>query len=119
MPLDRSDLLSILEACKDEPEDDTPRLILADWLREQGDEDRGNFVQLQVEAARLPPDDPQRRERETQASGLLEAHRAEWLGPLVHLQAGAEFSRGLIRMTVWASALQAAAASWTEAWAWV
>jgi len=35
------------------PEDDTPRLIYADWLDDQGDEARAEFIRLQCELARL------------------------------------------------------------------
>lgn len=30
------------------PEDDTPRLVLADWLEEQGREIQGEFIRCQV-----------------------------------------------------------------------
>jgi len=35
--------------------DDTPRLILADWLEEHEDPARGEFIRVQVELAKLPP----------------------------------------------------------------
>ncbi len=34
------------------PDDDTPRLIYADWLDDQGDRDRGEFIRVQCEMAR-------------------------------------------------------------------
>ena len=40
MHVNRPEVLSFLDAIKDDPEDDTLRLILADWLADQGDEDR-------------------------------------------------------------------------------
>src|SRR5947209_2863533 len=36
------------------PDDDTPRLVFADWLEEQGDP-YGEFVRVQVALAALPP----------------------------------------------------------------
>src|SRR4051794_17991657 len=47
----RRELLSLLEACKQEPDDDAARLVLADWLEEHGDDadrERAEFVRLEV-----------------------------------------------------------------------
>lgn len=38
----------------DEPDEDTPRLVFADWLQENGDEDRANLIRMQCELARKP-----------------------------------------------------------------
>lgn len=35
-----SDLHALIRACKDEPDDDAPRLILADWLDEHREANR-------------------------------------------------------------------------------
>ena len=42
------ELSALLRACKDEPEDDAPRLVLADWLEEHGDEQRARFIRRQL-----------------------------------------------------------------------
>jgi uncharacterized protein (TIGR02996 family) len=39
-------------------DDDTPRLVYADWLDENGDPDRAAFIRVQCRLADLPPDDP-------------------------------------------------------------
>jgi uncharacterized protein (TIGR02996 family) len=57
MPADSEDLLAAIRA---HPEEDTPRLMYADWLDEQGDEGallRAEFIRLQCELARLHDDD--------------------------------------------------------------
>ncbi len=36
------------------PDDDTPRLIFADWLDDEGDSTRAEFIRVQIERARLP-----------------------------------------------------------------
>ena len=36
------------------PDDDTPRLVYADWLDEQGDADSAEFIRVQIERTRLP-----------------------------------------------------------------
>ena len=46
------ELLAMLRNIKDDPEEDAPRLALADWLQERGDP-RGEFIRAQVEATRL------------------------------------------------------------------
>jgi uncharacterized protein (TIGR02996 family) len=39
------ELLTLLREAKERPEDDTPRLVLGDWLTDQGDE-RGEHIRL-------------------------------------------------------------------------
>lgn len=38
------------------PDDDTPRLVFADWLDEHGDPERAEFIRVQCELARLQRD---------------------------------------------------------------
>ena len=45
---------SLLAAVLADPDDDAPRLIYADWLDEQGDCDRAEFIRVQCELARVP-----------------------------------------------------------------
>jgi uncharacterized protein (TIGR02996 family) len=73
---------ALLRAVIEQPDDDGPRLIYAEWLGEYGDPDRGEFIQLQCAAAALPPgtarwDDLQQREKE-----LLGRRREDWLDPI-------------------------------------
>lgn len=39
-------------------EEDTPRLVYADWLDENGDPDRAAFIRVQCRLAEMPPDHP-------------------------------------------------------------
>lgn len=78
MSLHGAFLQSILES----PEDDTPRLVYADWLDENGDPERAEFIRTQVETARLAPNDLKRRALEKQTAALLKAHGKEWVRPL-------------------------------------
>jgi type IV pilus assembly protein PilB len=75
MTHDEAFLQAILEA----PEDDTPRLIYADWLEEQGDP-RGEFIRLQAQLARMSEDDPHRPGLEDRARLLLEEQSPRWAG---------------------------------------
>lgn len=54
-----SDCDALLAAIRDHPEEDTPRLMFADWLDEQGGEEgaaRAEFIRLQCELTRLADD---------------------------------------------------------------
>lgn len=48
-----SDGTAILAAILASPEDDTARLVYADWLQEQGEHGRAEFIRVQVAAARI------------------------------------------------------------------
>jgi uncharacterized protein (TIGR02996 family) len=72
----RPEVLSLLGAVKDRPEDDAPRLRLADWLAGQGaaaDVARAEFVRLQCRSAGLPTADPRRTDLLRVRSEVLEA----------------------------------------------
>ena len=59
----RAELLALLAALKADPDDDTPKLALADWLEEQdyaADRARGEFLRALVAIDRLSPGDPSR-----------------------------------------------------------
>jgi uncharacterized protein (TIGR02996 family) len=58
MSTDRDALLAAIRA---NPDEDTPRLMFADWLDENGDPDRAEFVRLQCELAQLEEDDSDSR----------------------------------------------------------
>lgn len=48
----------LLAAIVGQPDEDTPRLVYADWLQENGAEARAEFVRLHVAWDRRPPDAP-------------------------------------------------------------
>lgn len=45
---------ALLDVIFDHPDDDTPRLVYADWLQESGQESYAQFIRLQCAAAREP-----------------------------------------------------------------
>ncbi len=85
-----------------EPDDDTPRLVYADWLEENGQPERGQHIRLQCRAAALPEGDPRRAEMEAEGAALEAAHLGEWLGPLDPARCrdnqGRHFVRGLLSL---------------------
>jgi uncharacterized protein (TIGR02996 family) len=85
---------AFLEAVIAVPEDDTPRLVYADFLDEQGQADRTEFIRVQCALARMPRDEPRREELAAREQALLAAHQKEWAGPLAGLAEKCEFQRG-------------------------
>ncbi len=84
---------AFLEAIRENPDDDVPRLIYADWLEEQGDP-RGEFVRVECALASMPVKDGRRPALRARRQQLLAAHRDAWLGPLRPLAYHWEFRRG-------------------------
>src|SRR5437762_10130896 len=60
---------ALLQAIRDDPGDDTPWLVLADWLEEHGDA-RAELVRLRL-ALRDASPGPERRGREERVRALL------------------------------------------------
>ncbi len=46
---------ALLKAVCEYPDDDTPRLVFADWLQEHGEDDRAEFIRVQIEQTKLEP----------------------------------------------------------------
>jgi uncharacterized protein (TIGR02996 family) len=86
---------AFLRAILDDPDDDAPRLVYADWLDEHGDPARAEFIRTQCLLARMGEDDPGRPFRVTRERALLDGHLDEWLGPRP-LASGWVFRRGFL-----------------------
>jgi uncharacterized protein (TIGR02996 family) len=86
------------------PDDDTPRLVYADWLDENGHPERAEFIRVQVALAHTPT--LALRSRETT---LLALHEAAWLAPFkaagqpLFGAAHGQFRRGFVEI-VWMTA---------------
>jgi uncharacterized protein (TIGR02996 family) len=110
---------------KEHPDDDTPRLIFADWLQEHGDvadAARGEFLRSCVLRHRLSPDDPNHNILKRREGELFTEHRWAWLGPLADQARGWGFERGLIQIEAQAGKLLIPeVSSWarTEAGLWI
>jgi uncharacterized protein (TIGR02996 family) len=85
------DLLALLAGCRAAPADDTPRLVLADWLDENADSAgipaddaraRAQLVRVQVELARPTCDTGHLAQLRAAEARLLTANAARWLGDL-------------------------------------
>src|SRR5215472_8143648 len=67
-----------LQDILEHPDEDAPRLIYADWLDENGDSDRAEFIRVQCEQAKLPWDDDRQSELLAREAQLLARHYEEW-----------------------------------------
>src|SRR5262245_58662180 len=130
-PSPRPEVLALLAAAKDAPEEDAPRLVLADWLEEHGDKHdqaRAEYVRLECQAARVPEGNAERAALEARAGTLWSLHHAAWLGPLGELtdprtrRGVSRGERGMLRLECQARNLIAKSKAdlpVTEAYAWV
>lgn len=91
-----SEAEAFLRAIHDRPDDDAARLMYADWLTEHGDAERGEFIHVQCELARMGYDDPRRPDFEKRQRELLLEHERPWVGPLLDRTTGWEFHRGFV-----------------------
>ena len=71
---------ALLRAIRDMPDEDTPRLVYADYLDEDGYSPRAEFIRVQIERSQLPDRDPRRVPLEDRAHDLLAEHERAWLG---------------------------------------
>jgi uncharacterized protein (TIGR02996 family) len=72
------------QAVRDAPDDDTPRLVYADWLTDRGDRSslaRAEHIRLQCALARLHPD-ARRHELVREVQALEQEYAEDWLRPL-------------------------------------
>jgi uncharacterized protein (TIGR02996 family) len=104
-----SDERALLAAIYDNPEEDTPRLMYADWLDEQGgaaNAARAEFIRVQCECSRLDDLRDQYKERyeqlEARAQELEKQYRKQWLAEFPSPNVGDNpYSHGFLnRMTL-------------------
>jgi uncharacterized protein (TIGR02996 family) len=91
---------ALLKAILDTPSDDTPRLVYADWLEEQGDPAglaRAEFIRAQIEMETLPEGEPRRVTLGLRAEELLGEHGGAWTkGLAAWARKHAAFRRGFV-----------------------
>jgi uncharacterized protein (TIGR02996 family) len=89
---ERAKLLAAVLAA---PEDDAPRLVLADWLQERGDP-RGELISIQCLLAAGPEFPTQRRSLKQREQELLAEHGERWSAPVDGLASEHKLRRGFI-----------------------
>ena len=91
-----SDRPALIEAIRANPEEDTPRLVLADWYEENGDAARAEFIRVQCELARLDPSSDRYPELHLRQLQIQAEHEREWLGDWADRLVRWEFRRGML-----------------------
>jgi uncharacterized protein (TIGR02996 family) len=81
-----------LETIRQNPDDDAPRLVYADWLEEHGDPDRAEFIRIDIELDRIHKKGGQGDQQGESNKHLYQRHRElreehleEWLQPVAGL----------------------------------
>jgi uncharacterized protein (TIGR02996 family) len=70
---------ALLQGILDAPEDDAPRLVFADWLDDNDEPARAEFIRAQIQLAPTAEDDPSYEGLRKRAGQLLSCHRKEWV----------------------------------------
>jgi uncharacterized protein (TIGR02996 family) len=76
---------ALLAAVRTAPDDDLPRLVYADWLDENGDADRAEYIRCQIAAVRWGASSPEAAAAHERAKRLLDANGERWRVPLAGL----------------------------------
>jgi uncharacterized protein (TIGR02996 family) len=118
----------LLRAILRDPADDAARLVYADWLEENGDGERAEFVRVQLDLAgegfrRCPPHahwtgcaDVARHELlRARESELLEANARRWSGSLPRLLGGGAVAEAHYSTTFYLASAGSSPVSW---WRW-
>lgn len=103
-PPARSELLALLATARRNPLSETPRLIVADWLEEHGDEsdrNRATFIRLQCELSQSEHIGRRRRRLTEAEQCLLQKWENAWLGGLAEIEdKEVGYTRGLIDLQI-------------------
>jgi uncharacterized protein (TIGR02996 family) len=83
-----------VQAICEAPDDDTPRLISADWLEENGQPERAEFIRVQCRLGRMDEGDPGRPALLQREQALLRKNRARWRKALPEHARKADYLRG-------------------------
>lgn len=87
---------AFLQAIRDDPADDTPRLVFADWLEEQNEGDRAELIRIQCELTRGTRDRGRSVELLRRLRELVIQYRTTWLGLLAVHAPDSVFERGFV-----------------------
>jgi uncharacterized protein (TIGR02996 family) len=87
---------AILADVIENPDDDAPRLVYADWCEDRGDAERAELIRAQLRLARMAEGDPEREGLERRERELLDEHATAWAEPLRGLAAEVGYCRGFV-----------------------
>jgi uncharacterized protein (TIGR02996 family) len=95
---------AFLRDINERPHDDTPRLVYADWLDDNGQPERAEFIRVQCRLAELPTGHPERPALERREHALWKKHVKAWRKPLPARYRSGPFYRGFLtpRLSIYA-----------------
>lgn len=121
----RPEVVALLRACKELPDEEVHRLVLADWLEENATDPAEtalrDLIRLQVQFDRLS-DDNKRLPLAAEASSLLDHYGRKWLGSLDTNRVNWGLQHGLFVMTCQEEDLsrnRLGTPGFPEGWEWV
>src|SRR5262245_61532274 len=86
---------ALLAAIVAQPDENSVRLIYADWLQENGDEEQAKFIRDSIKLEWLHIQEDDKRQRiSTRLEGLAEQHGKRWLEAIGVMHAEPVFERG-------------------------
>jgi uncharacterized protein (TIGR02996 family) len=92
---------ALLQGILDAPEEDAPRLVFADWLDDNGEPDRAEFIRAQIQLAPIAEDDPSYEGLRKRAGQLLSCHFTEWVKEVPGwARHDVKFARGFVQDVV-------------------
>jgi uncharacterized protein (TIGR02996 family) len=91
-----SDRLAMLAAIHDLPDDDLPRLAYADWMEENGQPERGEFIRVHLAMERVPRGTPKYRRLWEREVELIATFKDEWFGIFRRRWSFYEVKRGFL-----------------------
>jgi uncharacterized protein (TIGR02996 family) len=87
---------TFIQTIREHPDDDGPRLVYADWLEEQGECDRAEFIRVQIELARGVRDVERHRMLLVREQFLLENPILQWVMKNADWTVSWRFSHGIL-----------------------
>jgi uncharacterized protein (TIGR02996 family) len=69
---------AFVQSIREAPDDDVPRLIYADWLEDNGEPERAEFIRFQCALARGGLAEAERAALARRERALLETHKGPW-----------------------------------------
>jgi uncharacterized protein (TIGR02996 family) len=116
--MSRNKARGFLEDIVAHPDEDAPRLIYADWLEDQGDSARAEFIRVQIERTHLPEWDARQIPLGLRETALLNEHGQKWKRELPKIKGidWREFRRGFVATATFSSFATLVAKA-TECWA--
>jgi uncharacterized protein (TIGR02996 family) len=107
--MSRDKARGFLEDIVAHPDEDAPRLIFADWLEDEGDSARAEFIRVQIERAHLPEWDARQVSLRLRELALMNEHGRKWKRGLPPIKGGGwgsgwgRFRRGFVATAAFSS----------------